>query len=55
MAESSEYISDWFTWIPCIFRNEEAEPSIRQHVEFMREHRNPHDKFAVAGGVLLPV
>ena len=30
-------------------------PSIRQHVEFMREHRNPHDKFAVAGGVLLPV
>ena len=30
-------------------------PSIRQHVEFMREHRNPHDKFAVAGGVLLLV
>ena len=29
-------------------------PSIRQHVEFMREHRNPH-KFAAAGGVLLPV
>ena len=30
-------------------------PSIRQHVEFMREHRNPHDKVAAAGGVLLPV
>ena len=28
-------------------------PSIHQHVEFMREHRNPHDKFAVAGRVLI--
>ena len=29
-------------------------PHIHQHVEFMREHRNPHNKFAVARRVLLP-